>query len=257
MQRSTVEERAVERLRVTIHPSPSALAEAAADEAAEVIREAIDARGQANVMVASGRSHVEFLAALVAHRSLGWSRVNVFHLDEYLGLPPDHPASFRRFVREHLALRVKPRALFLIWGDTPEPEEEVQRYASVLRSHRLDLCTLGIGENGHLAFNEPGATDFQDPEMVRVVKLDEATRRQAVAQRYFASLDEVPRRAITVTVPLILSARRIVALCPERRKAEAVQRALNGPVTPQCPASVLRTAAHAHLFLDRDSASLL
>jgi glucosamine-6-phosphate deaminase len=176
-----------------------------------------------------------------------------------VGLDAGHPASFRCYLRERLVDAVRPRAFHGVAGEAPDPEEEARRYAELIgpAAGGLDLCVCGIGENGHLAFNDPPFADFEDPELVKVVKLDGASRGQQLGEGWFGRVEDVPETAITLTIPALLSARAVVCFVPEARKAEAVRRALTGSVDESCPASVLRGARHATLYLDRDSASLV
>jgi len=233
------------------------MAEAAAAEAAAVLRRAVDERGVARAMFATGNSQLAFVGALVTRdRGVPWGSVVVFHMDEYVGIAPDHPASFRRWIRERIADPVRPRATHYLDGLAP-PEEECRRYGALLAADPLDLCCLGIGENGHLAFNDPHVADFADVRKVKVVELDAACRRQQVGEGHFASDDDVPDLAMTVTIPALLAATRVLAVVPEARKAEAVRASLEGPVSRSCPASILQRAPHATVFLDADSARLL
>jgi glucosamine-6-phosphate deaminase len=249
-------EHQVERLRVLVHPDPAALARAAADQAVAALREAVAARGVAHAMLATGNSQLLFVADLVSTPDIPWPDVVVFHMDEYVGVGEDHPASFRRWIRERVAERVPARAVHYIDG-TADPEAECERYATLLCDHPLDVCCLGIGENGHLAFNDPPVADFSDPRVVKVVELDTACRTQQVGEGHFPSIDVVPTHAMTVTVPALLGARQVIAVVPEARKAEAVRVALTGPVATACPASALRTAERATLHLEPDSAGNL
>jgi glucosamine-6-phosphate deaminase len=244
-------------LTVRVFPTQPALAAAAARDAADCLRAALARRGEARAILASATSQIQFLAALTASPDVDWSRVTLFHMDEYLGLSADHPASFRRFLREHVAGKIRPRALHLIAGDAPQPLQEIARYTALLNEAPVDLCCLGIGENGHLAFNDPPVADFHDPHTLKRVELDEACRRQQVGEGCFPSLDAVPRYAYTLTVPALCRAARLICVVPERRKAQAVRDALRGPIHAACPASILRRQPHATLFLDADSASLL
>ncbi len=247
----------MDRLRVQVHADVAAMARAAADEAAAVLRRAVAARGVANAMFATGNSQLAFVDQLVgATPDVPWDRVVAFHMDEYVGVGPDHPAGFQRWIRERIADRAHPRVVHYVDGLT-DPAAECERYAGLLRQHPLDLCCLGIGENGHLAFNDPGVADLDDPLDVKVVELDDACRRQQVGEGHFPDVAAVPARAITVTVPALLQAARVLAVVPDARKAEPVRAALTGPVTAGCPASALRTAASAVLYLDPASASLL
>lgn len=248
---------AIEQLTVRVLDDVTDLARAAAGDAALVLARAIEERGEAAVMLATGNSQLAFLAELATRADLDWARVTAFHMDEYVGLPASHPASFQRYMRERVALWLPLREFHYLRGDTPDPVGEANRYAALLRAHPLDLCCLGIGENGHLAFNDPPVADFEDPLDVKVVALDLACRLQQVGEGHFASLDDVPLRAITVTIPALLRAHRVLAIVPEARKREPVRAALTGPVTTLCPASILRRQPHATLYLDDESSSLL
>ncbi len=246
----------VDRLRVEVHPDGDALARAAAADVAALLVKAVGERGRANAMFATGNSQLAFIDALVALPGIPWGNMTLFHMDEYVGAGPDHPAGFRRWIRERIADRVPAGAAHYIDG-LADPGAECERYAALLRSHPIDVCVLGIGENGHLAFNDPPVADFADPRDVKVVELDVACRRQQVGEGHFASIEAVPTHAITVTVPALLRAGAVCAVVPEQRKAQPVRDALIGPVSTACPASALRTAAHATLYLDAESASLL
>jgi glucosamine-6-phosphate deaminase len=203
-------------------------------------------------MFATGNSQLAMLDKLVSLPGIPWDSVTIFHMDQYVGLDPEHPASFSRYIRDRLVLRVSPppAAAHYVGGDAAH-------YASLLRDHPLDLCVMGIGENGHLAFNDPPVADFDDPLDVKVVELDEACRLQQVGEGHFAALADVPTHAVTVTIPGLLRAAQVIVVCPESRKAAAVAAALDGPITTACPASVLRRCDHARLYLDASSASLL
>jgi glucosamine-6-phosphate deaminase len=188
---------------------------------------------------------------------LDWSRIALFHMDEYLGIADTHPASFRRFLRERVEQRVRPRVFHYLRGEADEPLTECERYAGLLGAQPLDLCCLGIGENGHLAFNDPPVADFSDPRTVKLVKLDEPCRRQQVGEGAFPDLAAVPPYAFTLTVPALCAAAKLIGVVPERRKAPAVKAALEGPIQTACPASILRLQTQATLYLDTDSASRL
>jgi glucosamine-6-phosphate deaminase len=243
-------------LRVGIFDDPVQLGEQAAADLAAALCSAIAARGQATVIVATGNSQLEFMRALRRRSDIAWQDVRVLHMDEYLGVSASHPASFRRYLHTHLIDAVHPGAFYGVQGDAPDVEAELDRYTRLLRAYPPDACVLGIGENGHLAFNDPPA-DFSTTELIHVVTLDEPCRRQQVGEGYFATLDDVPRQALSLTVPALLSARQVLAVVPERRKALPVRDALEGPVTPACPASILQRQAHAYLYLDQESSSLL
>jgi len=244
----------IEALRVSVYRTNQEMGQAAAEEAVEIIRQVIAEKGTANVIFATGNSQLTFLAAL-RQMEMDWSKVNVFHMDEYVGIDPHHPASFPNFLQRHLLDYIEPRAFYPVRAPAEETEAACREYEELLRAHPADLCAMGIGENGHIAFNDPPFADFDDPLWVKVVKLDERSRQQQVGEGHFASLDEVPTHAVTLTIPALLSAKRILCIVPEARKAEAVHRALRGPIGEDCPASILRRTSHAHLFLDRDSAA--
>jgi glucosamine-6-phosphate deaminase len=241
---------------VSIYPNKVALGEGAATVVAGLLSGVLKAEGKAAIILATGASQYQFLAALRGHKEVDWRRVTAFHLDEYLGMPATHPASFRRYLRERIFDALPFGAVHLLEGDAPDSGAECRRYASLLAAESITVACIGIGENGHLAFNDPPA-DFETPEAVRVVVLDEACRRQQVGEGHFASVDDVPGRALSLSIPAILAARAISCVVPDRRKAAAVHCALEGPVSPDCPASALRLHRAAHLFLDPDSASML
>jgi len=247
----------VDRLRVVELGSEPELAEVAAAHAAAAIRAAAAERGHARVLLATGRSQVAFLELLVARRDVPWEAVDALHLDEYVGLADDHPASFRRYLHDRVVARVPLRSFHGIVGEAADPDTEARRYATLLAEEPVDVCFVGIGENGHLAFDEPDVADFDDPLAVRVVEIAARTRRQQVDEGCFERVDDVPDRAITVTIPALLRTRTLLAVVPEARKASPVRDALLGAVTPSCPASALRRHPDATLFLEPASASLL
>ncbi len=252
-----MEERVFDKMVVSTADNTAEMAAAAAARAAVQLRDSIDARGSANAMFATGNSQLGFIDKLVSIGDVDWSRVVMFHMDDYVGMGADHPAAFRRYIRARLEERTHPLETHYIAGDAADPDEECRRYAALLDSHPLDLCVLGIGENGHLAFNDPPVANFDDPLDVKVVELDAPCRRQQVGEGHFRSVEEVPTHAITVTVPALLRARTVIAVVPEIRKAAPVRDALTGPVRTACPASILRTRDNTHLYLDKESASLL
>jgi glucosamine-6-phosphate deaminase len=242
-----------------VHDSIDDLAADAAHEVEHALAGAISARGAANVMLATGNSQLSFLERLVDADAIDWSKVTAFHMDEYVGISRNHPASFQRYMRERVAAKVPIGAFHYLDGDAAETDAgaEAARYAALLAAHPLDVCCLGIGENGHLAFNDPPVADFHDPLLVKIVTLDDACRRQQVGEGHFGTFADVPPQAITVTIPELLSARRVVAVVPELRKAAAVHAALTQPIIEACPGSALRTCAAAVLLLDTASASRL
>jgi glucosamine-6-phosphate deaminase len=245
-----------DRAQVVIYDSNSALGAAAADDLASILQQTISTRGEAAIILATGNSQLSFLKALRSRTDIDWSSVRVFHMDEYLGMAAQHPASFRRYLRQHLIDAVHPAAFYGITGDATDVAAELLRYTQLLNQYEPVACVLGIGENGHLAFNDPPA-DFDTDQLIHVVTLAEACRQQQVGEGHFPDLEAVPRQAISLTIPALLMPAHVFAVVPEPRKAPAVQAALEGVVTPDCPASILRTASHVKLYLDRDSAALL
>lgn len=243
-------------MQVAIYETNDALGAAAADDLVHILNQAIAERGEASIILATGNSQLAFMRALRARRDLPCPKIRVFHMDEYLGMSDQHPASFRRYLRQHLVDHVQPRAFYGIAGDAPAVDAELTRYARLLQAYQPVACVLGIGENGHLAFNDPPA-DFTTDKTIQIVTLDEACRQQQVGEGYFATLEDVPQQAISLTVPALLKPAYVLAVVPEARKASAVKAALEGPLTPGCPASILRTSPHVKLYLDRDSAALL
>lgn len=234
---------------------PAQLAVSAAGDAAARIRAAIDARGRARIVAATGASQMAFLDRLVREPGIDWAGVELFHLDEYIGLSIRHPASFRRYLLERLIRPAGITNYHLLDGER-DPYEVCREAGALLRAEAADVAFVGIGENGHLAFNDPPA-DFQTEDPYLVVRLDERCRRQQVGEGWFAGVDDVPETAITMSVRQILAARSIVCVVPDRRKAEAVRAAIEGPVDPTTPASILRRHPDTAIYLDRESASLL
>ena len=248
----------VDSLRVLVFEDRPAAGQAAASAVARAIASRRAAVGRANVVFAAAPSQNEFLDALAADGSVDWSTVHAYHMDEYLGLGPDHPASFRLYLREHLFDRVGLAAshLHLIPGeDAARPMRTCLDYETVLHTGPTDVVCAGVGENGHLAFNDPPVADFLDPVLVKVVRLDQACREQQLHDGCFATIDEVPTHAFTLTVPALLSAPVVSVVVPGPRKAAAVRQALRGPISEACPASALRRHVGATLYLDRESAA--
>lgn len=232
------------------------MGQAAAHAVAEAMRAALARQAQLRMAFAAAPSQNEFLAALASADGLDWSRVVAFQLDEYIGLPAERPQRFARYLRSHLFDRVQPRTIHLLDGNARGPEEECARYAQLLGAAPLDIACMGIGQNGHVAFDEPSPTEFSR-ERVRIVKLDERSRAQQVEDGCFDSIDLVPRVALTLTVTAIMSFKQIYCIVPGVAKAHAVRDAVRGSVTPMCPASILQRHAQAVLYLDRESAAEL
>ena len=232
------------------------LARAAADHAATAIRRAITERGRARIIAATAASQLEFLDALTKAQGIDWPKVEAFHLDEYIGLPASHPASFRRMLMEQLVTKTGIEHYHLLEGDASDPAATVRDMGKELASAPIDIAFLGIGENGHIAFNDPPA-NFTTEEPYIIVNLDEACRRQQVGEGWFADISQVPQCAISMSPRQILRAKELLVIVPDQRKAQAVKACLEGEISPMTPASVLRRHSNATLYLDRDSASLL
>jgi glucosamine-6-phosphate deaminase len=250
----------VESLDVLVFENRALAGRAAAQAVAREIRDRQNSSGQANLVFAAAPSQNEFLAGLVADKEIDWARVVAFHMDEYLGIGPDHPASFRRYLQEHLfgLVGLDYRRLRLIHGEeTDRPLRACLAYEDWLLAEPPDIVCAGIGENGHLAFNDPPVADFLDPVLVKVVKLDTACRNQQVSDGCFEHLADVPDHAYTLTVPALLRAPVVSVVVPGPRKANAVLTTLQGPISEACPASALRRHPGARLYLDADSARLV
>ncbi len=248
----------VDRLKVAVFLDRAALGQAAAAAAAERIRGRQGDGRTLNVLFASGLSQAETLRALRQEPGIHWETVIAFHMDEYIDLPAEAPQAFGQFLRDRFFDGLPLGRVFYIDGNAPDLQQECERYGRLLRQHPLDLALLGIGENGHLAFNDPGVADFDDPLPVKVVEeLDPTCRLQQVHDGQFRSLAEVPLRAITLTIPSLFAARTALVLVPGPTKRDIVRRVLRGPIDESCPATILRTHPQAWLFLDRQSAALL
>lgn len=243
------------KLSVEVYDTEASMGDAAAAQASAIIRDAVAERGSARVVIATGNSQYAFTDALRSE-DVPWESVTVFHMDEYVGIGDDHEASFQRWIRERIADRLAPGRVEYISGDG-DPEQEAERYEALLREAPLDLVCMGIGENGHLAFNEPHEARFEDERWARVIALTAESRRQQVGEGHFPTSDDVPEHAISLTIPALLSARQVQICAPEARKAEAVYATVNAPISPACPATVLRETGHARLLLDAASANLL
>jgi glucosamine-6-phosphate deaminase len=245
----------IDRLAVRVFPNRYSLGVAAANEVATAMKDAIAEQGRVRIAFAAAPSQNEFLATLAANPDIDWQKVTGFQLDEYVGLPEDAPQLFGSFLREHLFDAVMPGTVHLI-GTTESTEAAIARcreYSALIDEEPLDIVCLGIGENGHLAFNDPPVADFNDPERVKVVELDQPCRQQQVNDGCFATFAQVPTHAITLTIPTLLSGRKLVCIVPGMAKRQAVTDTLQGPISTACPASILRTHPACTLFLDADS----
>jgi len=230
---------------------------AAADQAQKILKDTIKQKDNATIVVATGASQVDFLNFLVQDSFIEWHKVEMFHLDEYVGLPEDHPASFRNYLNERLISKVNIGKVNLIQGDKINLEEELERLNNLLKDKVIDVSFVGIGENSHLAFNDPPA-DFEEEAPYIIVELDEKCRQQQVNEGWFETIDQVPKKAITMTVKKIMSSRNIICTVPGLRKAPAVAKCFsNSDITPEYPGSILKSHKKAYIFLDKESASLL
>ena len=242
-------------MQIKVFPDKLLLAKAAAQDAAQAIRAAIESRGSARIIAATGASQFEFLEQLTKTPEIDWKQVEMFHLDEYIAIPATHPASFRRYLRERLIDRVGLTRYHLLDGEG-DPAKMIAQIFTEIRKAPIDVAFVGVGENGHLAFNDPPA-DFETDAAYIVVELDEACRRQQLGEGWFRSLEDVPRRAISMTVRQILKAKLILCIVPDARKASAVAKCFQGEINPDVPASILRTHSNTTVYLDRNSAALL
>ncbi len=245
-------------MKIIIGKDKNDMGRLAADDAAAKICAAIAANGEARVIFASAASQFEFIEALLTHKEIDWSKVCGFHLDEYVGLKADHPASFRRFLKERLLAKLPcaVKSFTFVGGDAPDTAAECARLETALREKPIDLACIGIGENGHIAFNDPPA-DFGTKAAYAVVKLDEVCRKQQVGEGWYPNLDAVPTHAFSMTVPQILATKSIVVIVPDDRKAEAVKHTVEDAVSPMVPATALKNHADCALYLDPPAASLL
>jgi glucosamine-6-phosphate deaminase len=244
----------VGEMKIEIYPDRRLAGIAAAQNAADTLRELAPGHDTVAVIFATGASQFDTLDSLTNLADLPWDQVVGFHMDEYVHISPDHPASFRRYLRERLTAKVTMKQFFEIDGSAPDPTEVAGKYADQLRSAEPQLCLLGIGENGHLAFNDPDVADFSDPLDAKVVRLDALCRQQQAAEGWFATADEVPDEAITLTIPALLRVPKLIVSVPGIRKAKIVRRALEEPVSTRCPATILRTHPDVTLYLDSESA---
>jgi glucosamine-6-phosphate deaminase len=244
-----------DRLPVYIYSSAEEMGQAASLDAHNIINLALAQRGEANIILATGNSQLTFLRALRQLDGIEWSRVRVFHMDEYVGIAPEHKASFPRFLHDHFLDFIVPRAFYPIPSRSTNLVQACAEYADLLQQYPADMVALGWGENGHMAFNDPPYAKFDDSEWVKVVILAEASRRQQVGEGHFEMLNDVPTHAITLTIPALLAAKHVLCIVPEARKALAVTQCLKEPVDEIRPGSILRTVDHARLYLDQDSAA--
>lgn len=240
-------------LKVKIYEETQQMGEAAADFVAEKLGAAIQQKGEANLILATGASQFAFLDALKT-KKIEWEKITVFHLDEYKDLSIQHPASFRKYLKERILDLVKPGKVYLINGDAEKLEEEIETYENLLKTHPVDVACIGIGENGHIAFNDPPVADFNDPRWVKVVELDHGCRMQQLGEGWFATLDDVPKEAVSLTITAIMNCTTISCVVPDERKASAIYNTLFNEIFSECPATILRKHPDAVLFIDQAAA---
>ena len=247
----------VNSLKVESYESTEAMGKAAAESAADSLRALAARNDVVGVIFATGASQMATLNALTSIPGLPWDKVVGFHMDEYIGIPDDHPASFRRYLRERLTSKVKMRKFYGVDGTSGDPEKTCREYADLLRQYNPQLCLLGIGENGHLAFNDPAEANFEDPVDIKIVSLDTQCRQQQVNEGWFPNLKAVPARAITLTIPTLLRVPRLIASVPGERKAHIVHRTLTEEISTRCPATIMRKHPDTTVYLDPASSTEL
>ncbi len=246
----------VDNVDVSIYENREQMGKISAVVAAEKMRELLRNQPHINMVFAAAPSQNEFLEYLSQEKGIDWNRINAFHMDEYIGLKDDAPQRFGNYLNEHIFNKFSFKSIHYINGNAPDIAEEARRYSKLLKDNPIDIVLMGIGENGHIAFNDPPA-NFNDPEPVKKVALDLACRVQQVNDKCFDTLEQVPEYALTLTIPALLSGKYLFCMVPSRLKANAVKDALTGPISEECPASVLRTHGQVKMFLDQDSASLV
>lgn len=244
----------IDRLKVVVYEEAKVMGEAAARFVQQKLKEAIQEKDEANMILATGASQFSFLEAL-QEKEIDWQKITVFHLDEYKGISDQHPASFRKYLKERILNAVSPKKVYFLAGDSDDVEKVMEDYSAKLRKYPIDIACIGIGENGHIAFNDPPIADFEDPKLVKVAVLDDACRRQQLGEGWFPTFEDVPKEALTLTIPAIMGCKAISCVVPDERKAEAVYNTLHNEIATACPATILRKHSESKLFLDKKSAS--
>lgn len=244
-------------LEVRIFSDREDMGKEAARNVSNTIQKLLENRNEINMIFAAAPSQSDFMKELIADKRIQWNRINGFHMDEYIGLEKDAPQGFGNFLKERIFGQVPFKSVHYINGLADDPVAECERYAALLREYPVDIVCLGIGENGHIAFNDPPVADFNDPYDVKIVNLDHASRQQQVNDKCFNLLDEVPHKAFTLTIPSLLKADYLFCIVPTKLKAEAIRNTLKNPISEECPATILRTKNNAFLYLEKDSASLI
>lgn len=247
----------MDNLEIEVYPDRASMGKAAASDVSHKIQEILKEKEELNMVFAAAPSQNEFLQILISDENIEWNRINGFHMDEYTGLGMESPQSFGYFLKERIFDQVPFKNVYYIDGAAQDKDMECGRYAGLLSNTPIDIVCLGIGENGHIAFNDPHVADFNDPELVKVVELDQECRLQQVHDECFVSLDDVPKYAYTLTVPMLVSAQNMFCMVPGITKKHAVKNTVYSPIGEHCPATILRDKQGAKLYLDKDSASLL
>jgi glucosamine-6-phosphate deaminase len=238
-----------DKLKVEIFGKKADMGRSAANFVTKILNQAIQERGYASLILGTGASQYPLLDVLLKNE-IDWTKITLFHLDEYIGLSDQHPASFRKFLKERIADKVNPKKVFYLQGDADDIEFEKKRYEKLLKDNPVDVACIGIGENGHIAFNDPAVADFNDPLYLKVVEMDEACRKQQVGEGWFPTINHVPQMAVTLTITAIMDCKWLCCTVPDERKSEAVFNTLSGEISTSCPASILRKHDNAVLFLD-------
>jgi len=246
-----------ENLQVNVYAQTSEMGRAAAEFVSRKLADAIKQKGEARMMLVSGTSQFSFLPVLRDNPDIKWKKITVFHLNEYLGMSDQHPASFRKYLRERILDEVKPKKVHFLEGDARDVKAELEKYETLLKEAPIDIACIGIGENGHIAFIDPPVADFDDPKLVKIVELDDACRMQQMGEGWFRSFDQVPTHALSLTIPAIMQCETVSCVVPDERKAEAIYKTLNAPIDTSCPATILRKHKNAVLWLDKRSAMKL
>ena len=244
----------IDKLKISIYSDPMTMGVAAAEFVKQKLTLTIKEKNAANMILATGASQFSFLEAL-QQKEIDWQKITVFHLDEYKGISGQHPASFRRYLKDRILNNVSPKKIYFLNGDAENIEKEMEGYSAELQKHPIDVACIGIGENGHIAFNDPPIADFDDPKLVKLAVLDDACRRQQLGEGWFPTLEDVPKEALTLTIPAIMCCKAISCVVPDERKAEAIHNTLYRPISTNYPASILRTHPNTRLFLDTKSAT--
>ena len=247
----------VDKLMIKVYETRVSMGLEAANETSILIKKLFSQKEELNMIFAAAPSQNEFLAALLADKEIVWERVNAFHMDEYIGLEQDAPQGFGNFLRDRLFEVANFKSVHYLQGNASDPEDECRRYSALLNSHKIDIVCMGIGENGHIAFNDPHVAHFDDKKLVKVVELDEMCRTQQVNDGCFDSIDQVPTHALTLTIPALMSGDNIFCIVPAKTKAKAVLSTIKGDIEEACPASILRNHGNAILYIDSDSGSLI